>query len=329
MEPNLLRDAAPHGVLRAVDLEELGVPRRSIYRRCRDNGPWQRLLPGVIMLHSGPPTPSQRLAAALIYGGPDSMVTGLQACRRYGVSRGPAPQPTVLLLVPNSRQMRASEFVRLERTLRLPAATVMDGLRFAPAARACLDAARRVRDPRQVTELLADAIRRELCTVAELAVELAAGGQRGSATPRSVLADLGAGVRSVAEVDAKTLWSGTGLPEPVWNAPVYNVHGQLLAVVDAWFEDVALAWEIESIDYHVAPGDFARTMRRTSRLVAEGATVLPSLPTQLRHERAAVARQLVEAYRAAARRPRPPLHTNTTRIPSPRQPQQPAARMWL
>jgi hypothetical protein len=322
IEPHVLQAAAPHGVVRAADLEELGVPQPTIYRRCRANGPWRRLLPGVILLSNGEPTATQLVAAALVFGGPGSMVTGLWAGRRYGISPGPAPD-SVHLLVPMGRQIRAAGFVVPERTIRLPEPVPRDGLALAPPVRACLDAARRLRDPREVTELLSAALRQGLCSLGELVTELSVGSQRGSATPRRVLAELGAGVRSAAELDARALWATTGLPEPWWNATVYNASHKLVAVVDAWFDDVALAWEIESIEHHAGAIDFARTMRRTSRLVAEGAVVLPTVPTQLRRgERAAVARQLVDAYRSAAARPRPPLRatrgTSTPQVPKPR-----------
>jgi hypothetical protein len=37
-------------------LESVGVPRRSISRRCRPGGPWQRLLPGIVLLGNSEPT---------------------------------------------------------------------------------------------------------------------------------------------------------------------------------------------------------------------------------------------------------------------------------
>ena len=48
----------------------------------------------------------------------------------------------------------------------------------------------------------------------ELNDELASGSGRGSALPREVLREISAGVRSVAEADARTLVQRSGLPIP-------------------------------------------------------------------------------------------------------------------
>ena len=91
-------DADGHGlVIDAVDgvvsvrrLVGLGVPERTVYARCRPGGPWQLLLPATVLLSNGEPTRDQLVTAALVYAGGDAMVTGLEACRRLGVRRGPS-----------------------------------------------------------------------------------------------------------------------------------------------------------------------------------------------------------------------------------------------
>ena len=143
-DPEALRRTARDGVIRTAALRGLGVPGATITNRCADGGRWTRLLPGVIMLTGGTATPRQRVSAALLYGGPDAVVTGLEACRRHGVRRGPDPRGAVHLLVPDDRQLRSCEFVTVERTIRLPAPLLRDGVPLAPVPRACLDAARRL-----------------------------------------------------------------------------------------------------------------------------------------------------------------------------------------
>ena len=263
------------------------------------------------MLSNGRPSDRQLLAAALLHGGSSAMLTGLNACRRHGVRRGPTPLASQIhLLVPHTRQVRSSGFVTIERTQRLPQPILHDGVPLAPVTRACLDAARRLSDPREVTELLADAVQRGLCDVAVLRAELDAGGRRGSAVPRAVLADIGAGVRSAAERDAKLLWHGTGLPEPWWNASVYDGSGKLLGIVDAWWDDVALAWEINSVEFHLSPSDYARTTEWAARFTAAGAVLLPMLPSRVRRAPGEAIAELQLAYRNAAARPRPLLRAH-------------------
>jgi len=114
----------------------------------------------------------QRVAAGLLYGGTDAVLTGLEACRRHGVRRGPDPAGEVHILVPDERQLRSSHFVVVERTTRMPPALPRDRVPLAPAARACLDAGRRLHAGAEITELIADAVQRGLCTPAQLAAEL-------------------------------------------------------------------------------------------------------------------------------------------------------------
>ena len=79
----------------------------TVARRCQDGGPWRRLLPGIVLLGSGPATRQQEITAALMYGGPEALVTGLEACRRHGVRRGPAPPGRSTCSCPRSGSSRA------------------------------------------------------------------------------------------------------------------------------------------------------------------------------------------------------------------------------
>ena len=64
-----LRAAAHDGVVTARALVALGVPESTVYHRCRDGGPWQRLAPGIILMTTGHPTTGQLVTAALLHGG--------------------------------------------------------------------------------------------------------------------------------------------------------------------------------------------------------------------------------------------------------------------
>ncbi|MFF0728096.1 hypothetical protein [Streptomyces sp. NPDC004134] len=71
LSPRPLRAAAGarDQVMTAGQLREHGVAAAEAAQRCRPGGPWQQLLPGVYLLHAGPPTPAERLHAALLYAG--------------------------------------------------------------------------------------------------------------------------------------------------------------------------------------------------------------------------------------------------------------------
>ncbi len=307
-----IRAASNGGVITARALVALGVRESTVYDRCRDGGPWQRLAPGIVLLATGHPTTSQLVTAALLHGGADAVLTGLEACRRHGVRRGPSPH-VMHVLVPHTRQVRCTPSIQVERTERMPRPVVRGRVPLAPVARAVIDAARRERGAQEVTELLSDAVQLGLCTAAQLALELAQGSRRGSATPRRVLAAVSAGARSAAERDAQRLIRRSELPEPWWNATVRDVDGQALGVADAWWDDVALAWEINSYAWHLSPEAYAREQRKTARFTAAGVPVLPTQPTRLRTEGPAVLRELREAYRHAATRPRPSVRADRAR----------------
>jgi hypothetical protein len=303
----VLWNASHHGVLTARALVALGVPESTIYHRCRDSGPWQRLAPGIILMTTGTPTVDQRVVAALLHGGVGALLTGIEACKRHGVRRGLVDDGPLHVLAPHTRQVRNTELTRIERTTRLPVAVTRGGIELAPASRAVVDAARKIRSGRAIAELVADAVQRNLCTVDELADELAQCGRRGSATPRDVIRDVSAGVRSAAERDAKKLWQRSGLPEPWWNAAVYGTDGCLLGVADGWWDDVGLAWEINSFAWHLLPADYAKEQEKRARFAAAGVPVLPTLPKRLRIEAQKVIGEMCAAHTAASSSPRPPV----------------------
>jgi hypothetical protein len=74
---------------------------------------------------------------------------------------------------------------------------------------------------------------------------------------------------------------------------------------DAWADDVALAWEIDSYEFHLSPELYDRTLRRNAAMVASGIMVVHTTPGRLRREPKQVLRELESAYWQASRRRRP------------------------
>ncbi|WP_244199513.1 hypothetical protein [Amycolatopsis thailandensis] len=282
-------------------LAELGVPSMTCYRRCRPGKSWRRLLPGVLLLNSGEPTRRQLIDAALLYAGPDAVVTGATACRRQGLRALPDHPFRVHLLVPLEHKVGSSEHVTIERTIRQPQAVVFDGVPLAPLVRAVLDECRRLGSRQEVSALLAEAVQRGV-SLPELFAELDAGSSRGTAIPREALHRIADGARSAAEVDAMRVWRMSGLPEPRWNHELRDENGEYIATADGYFAAVALAWEIDSYDFHFGKQHYAATVARNARYAAAGIVVLQTLPSRLRTEPKRVAAELVAAYRAATAR---------------------------
>ncbi|ANZ42844.1 hypothetical protein BBK82_18480 [Lentzea guizhouensis] len=293
-----MRERSDLGVISATTLKSLGIANP--WRKCTAGGPWQRMYPGVVLLHNGPPTPDQHLTAALLRAGPSSAVTGAEACRRHGL---PAHGRELHLLSPAS--VRGTGPLIIERCRPMPPVHTIDGFPVVPAARAVVDACRQMRSPDEATALIAASIQRGLCTPTSLREE-ARTNRFGTKLARTVLKDLGR-AESVAERDARRLSHRIRLTTPHWNVTIADSTGLVIGRPDAWFDDVALAWEIDSRAFHYGPRDYERTLARNSRYAAAGILVVQTLPTRLRDQPEQVARELKQAHRAAAARPRPPI----------------------
>ena len=91
-----------------------GMSPRALDLRVAWSGPWQRLLPGVYLTVTGTVTQEQREMAALLYAGPQSLITGLAAVRRHRL-RPPGPD-VVDLLIPWTQRWQSTGYVRVHRT---------------------------------------------------------------------------------------------------------------------------------------------------------------------------------------------------------------------
>jgi very-short-patch-repair endonuclease len=289
------------GVITRAQTTACGMGDSSLRHRLRDGGPWQRMLPGIYLANSGSPTIDQRDMAALLYGGPGSVITGYSAIRRIGMR---APHVEYIdVLIPAKRMRKTSEFVRIQRSVRMPEQVcVSGGIRFAMAARAVADAARRLEGLRDVRAVVADSVQQGWCKISELQRELSLGPVAGSALLRRVLGEVAEGVRSVAEGDLQDLIKQGRLPVPVFNARLY-VAKVLLAVADAWWREAGVVAEVDSREWHLSPEEWERTLQRHAKMSAHGILVLHFTPKQLRTERAqviATIKAALEAGRAAA-----------------------------
>ncbi|OLZ47966.1 hypothetical protein BS329_28700 [Amycolatopsis coloradensis] len=291
-------------VVRATDLEQIGVPRRTISRRCAADGPWRTLLPGVVLLGNGPPTDEHRVRAVVLHARRNAVLTGTWALRRHGLERVPR-QEKIHVLIPANRGVADAGFAHVERTHRLPRPHLRGDLPVAPVPRAVIDAARRLTDEDEIQAMMAESVQRRFCTPEMLTHELDQAGRTGTALPRKALTPLLAGARSVAEADAWRLWRRSGLPPGHWNVPIYDANGNYIATPDFWCDEIAFAWEIDSYRHHANLEDHRATVARNARYVAAGIVVLQTLPSRLRTEPDEVERELQAAFRTAQARPRP------------------------
>jgi hypothetical protein len=279
--------------------------------RIRPDGPWQVILPGVYLTATGRLSADQRRSAAQIYAGPGAAITGPEALAWHGI-RAPGTQ-LIDMLVPADHRPRDAGFVRIRRTTAMPRFVLPErDICYVPPARAVADTVYCLPETEEVRAVVAAAVQRGKVLPAHLAEELKNGPVRGSARLRHVLAEIADGVRSVAEGDLRALVRRERLPEPAYNARLY-VGDEFLASPDAWWQEAALAAEVDSREWHLSPADWERTLARHARMSALGIVVLHYPPRRLRAEPRRVAAEIRQAIEAGRGREVPRLTVRPAR----------------
>ena len=151
----------------------------------------------------------------------------------------------------------------------------------------------------------AEAVQRRRCTPGELAAEVSASARQRTALSRAVVAEIAAGVRSVAEARAREIYRRRGLPQPAWNVRLVNAAGELIAEPDGYWEEQAAALQIDSMAWHLRPSDYRRTQRRQRALTVHGILVLPVAPADILDDEEGFVRQTRMLLEEGARREPP------------------------
>ncbi|MET9431282.1 hypothetical protein [Streptomyces sp. NPDC003036] len=164
---------AQDGVATVHQLMDLGCASSAIAAHCRPPGPWRRLLPRVIVLQTTDPTPQQRLRGALLYAGPDALLTGPAALALYGLEAVPSPAALakVDVLVAHRATPRSQAYVRVHPTVRPALRVPVRNMACAPLPRAVADAIPHLGSKAAVAALLREVTERRLCRPAELRTE--------------------------------------------------------------------------------------------------------------------------------------------------------------
>ncbi|MEU9589673.1 hypothetical protein AB0D84_08045 [Streptomyces sp. NPDC048193] len=309
-----------------AQLRAHGVPAAEVDEQCRPGGPWQRLLPNVVLLHPGAPTSDERLHAVLLYaarerpaglpsvpvqpgteGTPDpgyaeAVITGLAALTLHGFSGAP-PLPSLDafdVLVPRMRRLRSTGCARIVRTAALPAAVQVTGVPVAPVARALADAVAGLQDAGVVRRLLTEAVRGGHCEPAAVVRELNRARLLGRPHVVDAVDSLVAEGRAIAEQRLYRMVREHGLPDPVWNVDLRLPGGPHLGGLDAYWPEQAVALELDTRahrqDDDALWSEYARKREHLERL---GITVVHVTPRKLRespaHQAAVVRTALTTA----------------------------------
>lgn len=253
-------------VLSAAQLRARGVSAAQASAQCLPGGPWQHLLPGVYLLHPGPPTGQERLHGALLYAGrppvsgrrapvraPDAgygeaRVTGLAALALYGFATAGdlGALHRIDVLVPRTRRLRSTRFVEVLRTSSLPDAVRVAGVPVAPVERALVDAVAGTAGAEEVRRLLTEAVRGGHSEPAAVVSELSAAKLLGRPAVVGAVDALLAEGRAAAEARLYSMVREHGLPEPLWNVELRLPGGPRLGGVDAYWPDQSVAVELDT-----------------------------------------------------------------------------------
>ncbi|MGW6061524.1 hypothetical protein [Streptomyces sp. NPDC055189] len=310
LSPRPLRHLADvqRRVMNTAQLRAHGVSAADAASHCRPEGPWQQLLPGVCLLHPGPPTSEERLHGALLYAGrpparaaksvpvqpgagephapyADALVTGLAALALHRFSSAPPllSLDRIDVLVPRTRRLRSTGFVRLVRAQAMPTAVQIAGVPVAPVPRALADAVAGLSDAAAVRRLLTEAVRGNHCEPAAIVREL----HQAKLLTRPHVVDavdsLLAEGRAIAEDRLYQMVAEHGLPDPLWNVDLRLPGGPHLGGVDAFWPDLAVAVELDTRaprqDDDALWSEYARKREHLERL---GITVVHLTPRKLR-----------------------------------------------
>ncbi|MFF8829616.1 hypothetical protein [Streptomyces sp. NPDC015131] len=291
---DLTRLSGPAGerrrVLSAAQLRAHGVSAAAAAAQCRAGGPWQQYLPGVYLLHPGPPTGEERLHAALLYTDrhpqpSEAMVTGAAALTLHGFTSTPPllSLDRVDVLVPRTRRLRSAGCVRIVRAQEMPRPLEVTGVPVAPVARALADAVARIADAATVRGLLTEAVRGGHCEPGAVVREL----NRARLLVRPHVVDavdsLLAEGRALAEDRLYEMVRAHALPEPLWNVDLRLPGGPHLGGVDAYWPDHAVAVELDTRSPRHDDGtSWTEYTRKREHLERLGITVVHLTPRKLR-----------------------------------------------
>ncbi|MDQ0984452.1 hypothetical protein [Streptomyces sp. V2I9] len=320
----------------AAQLRARGVSAAQTSAQCLPGGPWQQILPGVYLLHSGPPTGQERLHGALLYAGRppvsarrapaglpqpgcgdgygEAMVTGAAALALHGfASVGPlGALHRIDVLVPRTRRLRSTRFVEVLRTAAMPRAVRVGEVPVAPVERALADAVASTAEAAEVRRLLTEAVRAGHCEPASVVRELSEAELLGRPAVVGAVDALLAEGRAAAEARLYAMVREHGLPDPVWNVELRLPGGPRLGAVDAYWPDHAVAVELDvrAPRYGVPPRrgwaeedpQWAAYTAKREQLERLGVTVVHLTPRKLREAADQQATVVRTALMAAADR---------------------------
>ena len=297
-----------HGVLSATQAVSCGLSRETMRRRVL-RGLWQRPVPGVYALQSGPPNRLQWLIAAQLYAGEGSVLTGRAALSVYGLEVGgpdrsddPAAADHLHALVPHRVRRQNVARLRITRTTMVPKPTRFGVLRVAPLARSVIDsclAAVEDGDTRSVDAIVTAVLTDGRVRLTELEYELGKAPRRHSGPLRTEIARSRAHQRATASSGLLEEIRASGPHGALPDVAIYLGRARVAQAAAIW-PNRAVAAVVDAPE------------REIRALIALGFAVVQVVPRQIEDDPAGVLRQISSAL---ADRPEARLPTGLSLLP--------------
>ena len=276
-------------------------------RHAVDSGRWRRLQPGVFSAHSGPPTPRQRLWAAVLACGGDEWpgavgLGGLSALCTWGLTS--VDPHRIQVLVSAGRRDRALAGVDVHRA-QDPPLLVRARDWFPPAtlsAVSLVDAVRWSRSDAEARLIIAASFQQRIVVLSDVERVVARiPNLRRRALLRQTAVDCAGGSHSIAELELLTICRRAGLPEPTRQLRRNDQQGRV-RYIDAVFEPWRVVVEVDGA-HHLEVGRAWDDALRANALELDGYTVLRYPAFTLRTEPSRVTGDIRQALLRAGWQP--------------------------
>lgn len=291
--------ARQHGVVARRQLLELGVSGSAIDRRLKSGG-LRRLHAGIYLLGPLEADRAPEMGAVLV-GGPDAVLSHMNAMELWGMSRVEAPRPIHVTLPGYDRRERPGIVFHRVDQLAEDERDTIDAIPVTSPARTIVDLAGTLAS-RELERALAVAEREGLVTNEELA-HLPDRYPRRHGIPvlRGLLRELTDRhfTRSEAERRCLTLLRTANLPRPHTNVSVGPYE------LDLFWPKEGVAVEVDGWEHHSSRGRFEADRRKDNWLRARGIEVIRLSWDQITRRSTATAVQVGQVLALARAGSRP------------------------
>lgn len=257
---------------------------------------WQRPLRGVLVLHNGPLSREDRQAVAVAACPPGSVLGGRTALEHERFDG--FDDERIFIVLPEGAKTNPLAGVVHHWSTMLDDGDVhprREPLRTRPA-RSLVDIASWTPNARYARAVIISGLQQGTVDARQIRDALS---RRGPCRHRSLIVesmlDADGGVQSLPERDFGDLWAMLGLPPLSRQRRVKGKHGRYY--LDIRCDELDLAIEVHGLPHH-AVERWDADLRRANEIVIEGERLLVFSSYAIRHEREAVADQLIRAARA-------------------------------